>query len=109
MRDGDGPKNASDGVMRREAGDLARWAKTCREALAEGDPTRRAEAYLGYLERYPTGGQNRRAAEAVESLLLRVPEDARARVASRLRDIRQRVMPPVEPDTWEHGKGTDPT
>ncbi len=106
MRDGDGdgpdsPSSDAPGVVARASGDAARWVTTCRSALAEADPLLRAEAYLGYLERYPTGRENRRAAEAVESLLLRVPDDARDRVATRLREVRERVMPPLEPDSWK--------
>ncbi|MEM1413468.1 MAG: hypothetical protein AAGH15_01140 [Myxococcota bacterium] len=83
------------------AADAARWVDTCRTALAERDPERRARSFLAYLGEFPAGHANRRAAEAVEDLLHTLSGDARERVEGELRTLRQRVLPPVEPDTWK--------
>jgi len=87
----------------REEGDHDRafWARVARYVLTQPRPERRIESLLSYLEAFPTGRCNRRAAERIESELRRVA-DPRVRDAlrARLRSARAPFMPPVEPDTW---------
>ena len=80
----------------------ALWVRCAREALSAGIPEAQIEPFLEYLQEYPTGIHNRRAAEAVERLLYLVgDEQERAKLEGRLRELRDAVMPPLEPDTWD--------
>lgn len=80
------------------------WVRCAREALSAAIPEDRIEPFLEYLQEFPTGMHNRRAAEAVERLLYLIgDEDERAKIERRLRGLRDAVMPPLEPDTWDPG------
>ncbi len=61
----------------------------------------RAESFLRYLEMFPLGRHNRRAAESVEQLVQRITGPEAERVEEKLRSLRDPHMPPPEPDTWE--------
>lgn len=89
--------SSDDGAERERA----LWARVARAVLAQARPEDRALELLRYLEAFPTGRHNRRAAEAVEAALWRVA-DARVRASlrARLRAVRDPHLPPVEPDTW---------
>lgn len=80
----------------------ALWVRCAREALSAAIPEAQIQPFLQYLEEYPTGIHNRRAAESVERLLYQVGDDAaRERLEARLKALRDAVMPPLEPDTWD--------
>ena len=82
--------------------DVAFWVRCETDARRSPDPAARVEAYFLYLEAFPTGAHNRRAAEAIEDLLLEVRDPvSRDRMGDRLREIRERYMPPVEPNSWD--------
>ncbi len=73
------------------------WSCCARDALSASNSTERIAAYFRYLEMFPTGRHNRRAAEAIESLLYDVRDcDLRMTLDDRLRTIRDRYMPPIE-------------
>ncbi len=78
------------------------WVRCARDALRARIPEAQIQSFLQYLEEFPTGLHNRRAAEAVERLLYLVGDSTeRAKLETRLRSLRDAVMPPLEPDTWE--------
>ena len=82
--------------------EVALWVHCAREALSAPIPEAQIEPFLEYLQEYPTGMHNRRAAEAIERLLYLVgDDDERAKLEQRLRSLRDPVMPPLEPDTWD--------
>ena len=62
--------SSDDGAERERA----LWARVARAVLAQARPEDRALELLRYLEAFPTGRHNRRAAEAVEAALWRVAD-----------------------------------
>ena len=81
--------------------DDALWVAGVNRLQGELDASARIERLFEYLETFPTGVHNRRAAEAIEELLYEV-RDARhrAELRTRLRAVRDPHMPPLEPNTW---------
>ena len=90
----------------RDDGQL--YAACARRAMEARNPVERADCFLRYLEAFPLGRHNRRAAQFVEDLVHRlVGPEARA-LQQRLRRLRDPHMPRPEPDTWTNdGKRDD--
>lgn len=85
-----------------ESGDDGKWYAACaRQAMKARNLVERAESFLRYLEKFPLGRHNRRAAESVEQLVHRIAGPEAKRVHERLRSLRDPHLPPTEPDTWE--------
>jgi len=81
--------------------DAALWVRCEADARRTRTPDARLEAYFVYLETFPTGAHNRRAAEAIEALILELRDPgARAAQERRLRTLRDRYMPAVEANSW---------
>ena len=75
--------------------DKAYWVRCASEALSAGIPEAQIEPFLSYLQEYPLGIHNRRAAEAVERLLYLVGDDhEREKLSNRLRSLRDQVAVP---------------
>jgi len=86
-----------------DAGDDGKWYAACaRQAMKARNLVERAESFLRYLEKFPVGRFNRRAAESVERLVQRIDEPEKQRVWDKLRSLRDPHMPPEEPDSWDH-------
>lgn len=85
-----------------DSGDDGKWFAFCaRQAMKARNLVERAESFLRYLEKFPLGRHNRRAAESVERLVHRIDEPDKGRVWNKLRSLRDPHMPPEEPDTWD--------
>ncbi|MBO6938590.1 MAG: hypothetical protein JJ863_26720 [Deltaproteobacteria bacterium] len=85
-----------------DQGDDGKWYAACaRQAMKARNLVERAESFLRYLEKFPLGRHNRRAAESVEQLTHRIEGPEAKRVRQKLRALRDPHMPPAEPDTWD--------
>ena len=81
--------------------DAARWQACQNRIRQSASGTTRIQAYLEYLEAYPTGAYNRRAAEEIEFLLDEMTDrNSHFYLRCRYRSIRNAVMPEIHPDTW---------
>ena len=77
--------------------DDAFWLQCVRRASRAKELAREAEVMLLYLEAFPLGRHNRQAAEMVEGVIARLPEQPRRKhIQQRLRGVRDPWMPPIE-------------
>lgn len=84
----------------RPADDRA-WVRALRYASHARHPASRIASLLPYLEAFPTGRHNRKAAERIEALLDDLgPDPRRQLLSTRLRSVRDAHMSPIEHDTW---------
>ncbi len=77
------------------------YAACARRAMRTTDWVERAESFLEYLEAFPLGRHNRRAAESIEAAVLQLDEPHASRLTARLRNLRDPHMPPVDPDSCD--------